>query len=426
MRGKTNVPPRLKPVINGDVRNFVVASGNTIAKGDFVSYVLNSQYTPFDSRTMTLVYKEEYDNVNHKYVLVFDVANSSPIIMLIQVSQGDLVVLDNYTVELSEGNGIHGAFVDGSYIYICDAPSSVSMGAKTVIAKKFEIVNDAVTFVQDYSQTITVSGSSYSGIVIGLAVKGSKVYIAVDYINSSGSTGSSSVRIFYGELGDDIPYNQYISSSGGGTKNSIVICTPYSFGTKLVFVDMVSGYGGRITIVDPTDNTIVNVESVAGFSVCDRFDSKICLASSTVAFYEIVNDEIVTLYNNSFVNYNSLMAVGRIEENKFVVLFTNPQKTLLFDFGETVQVTENSLNVIATPKESFNCILSDYNGHVLLDCTNAYGVVKYFGNVDETNGFVIGEPTNYVQSYNGSFTVGFAKTGGTAGDTIQVYVPHNS
>ena len=44
----------------------------------------------------------------------------------------------------------------------------------------------------------------------------------------------------------------------------------------------------------------------------------------------------------------------------------------------------------------------------------------------EEEEITIGRLTDTVESYSGGFTVGFAKTGGNAGDTIQVYVPQIS
>lgn len=430
MRGKTNIPPRLKPVINGDVENFVVASGNTIAKGDFVSYVLNNQYTQFDSRNMTLQYKYEYDEVNHKFFLAFTVTNASPVIMLVQVVNGGLVVLDS--VEAENVVYFGGACIDGNYLYVCQAPSSISYGAKDVIVKKYEIVNDEIVYLQDYTNTITISGSGYSGVVKGIVIKGSKVYFGVRYTSSS----NASVRLYYGELGEEIPYNKYVDLSSVGNKNAEVTrFVPYVDGNYIIIASTLfySNYlYSSIAAIDTTLQTITSndivEESVSGrITGCDKYGSKIfCTSDSAILITEFVNGVFTTLYSEQYVNYKSSI-IGRVSQDKFVVIFTNASKTRTFTIGETIQTVDNSLNSIVSENEgSLHYILSDFTTNILLECSNANGVVEYFGSIDETNGFVIGEPTNYVQSYNGSFTVGFAKTGGTAGDTIQVYVPHNS
>lgn len=430
MRGKTNIPPRLKPVINGDVENFVVASGNTIAKGDFVSYVLNNQYTSFDSRNMTLQYKYEYDEVNHKFLLAFTVTNASPVIMLVQVTNGELVVLDS--VEAENVVYFGGACIDGSYIYVCQAPSSISSGAANVVVKKYEIVNDEIVYLQDYTNTITISGSSVSGVVRGIAVKGSKVYFGVKYKSSS----YASVRLFYGEFGEEIPYNKYVDlASVGNNYADISHLVSYVDGNYIVIIgtlhytNYLSSFVVAIdtTLQTVTTNDLIKVNLNERLTGCDKYGSKIfCATNSGISIIEFANGAFTILYNEQYTNYKGSI-IGRVSQDEFVVYFTNASKTRTFTIGETIQTVDNSLNsIVMEVDSSLHYILSDFTTNVLLECSSANGVVKYFGNVDETNGFVIGEPTNYVQSYNGSFTVGFAKTGGTAGDTIQVYVPHNS
>lgn len=430
MRGKTNIPPRKQPVINGDVENFVVASGNTIAKGDFVSYVLNNQYTQFDSRNMTLQYKYEYDEVNHKFFLVFTVANASPVIMLAQVTQGDIVVLDSIDVELTQTYG--GACIDGDNIFVCDAPSSVSYGTKDVIVKKYSIVNDEIVFVQDYTNTLTISGSGVSGVVKGIAVKGLKIYFGVNYKDNS----YSRIRVYYGSLGEAIPYNRQVELYYSNKNTNVVHFIPYVIGNYIVVVSDLyysSSYQTFIiaaintTLQTMTDSDVVVIYNQSKLTGCDIFGSKICcVGNNGILIVSFDNGIFTTLYDERFVNYKGSV-VGRIAQDKIVVYFTNPNKTRTLTIGETIQHVDNEYNFIITENEnSLHYILSDFSNHVLLECSNANGVVKYYGSEDEQFGFVLGEPTNYVQSYNGGFTVGFAKTGGTAGDTIQVYVPHNN
>lgn len=219
-------------------------------------------------------------------------------------------------------------------------------------------------------------------------------------------------------------------------KNANVIhFIPYVIGNYIVVVSDLyySSYQSfavaaiDTTLQTMTDNDVVVIHKQSKLTGCDIFGSKICCVGNNGIFIVSFDNGIfTTLYDEQFVNYNGSV-IGRVSQDKIVVYFANPDKTRTFTIGETIQTVDNSLNfIINENEESLHYILSDFTTNILLECSSANGVVKYFGNIDETNGFVIGEPTNYVQSYNGSFTVGFAKTGGTAGDTIQVYVPHNS
>ena len=427
MRGKTNIPPRKAPVINGDLKNFIVESGNTIAKGDFVSYVLNSQYASFDARNMVLQYKYEYDEINHKFFLAFSIENANPVIMLVQVSQGDLVVLDSVQVQLTQVFG--GACIDGTNIYVCDAPSSISYGAGNVIAKKYVITNDEIVFSQDYTNTITITGSGNSGVVKGIAVKGSKVYIGVNYKTSS----YSYVYVYYGELGEAILYNTHVTLYSISNKNPNEIhFVPYVVGNYIIVIaDLYysTSQGSVIAAIDTTlqtlsDSDIIKVNGQRRITGCDIFGSKICIVDdSGILIVDFDNGVFTTLYNEQVANYQGAV-VGRIAQDKFVVYFTNPSKTRTFTFGETIQTVDNALNVIVTEVETgLHYILSDFTNHILLESSITNGVVKYYGNEDVQVGFIIGTPTNYVRSYDGGFTVGFAATGGTAGQTIQVYTP---
>ena len=70
MRGRTNVMQRKDPTINGLVRNFTVATGNTITKGDFVSYKLQAgKKTVTDYGTG--ISQKVYDKANGLYVALY-------------------------------------------------------------------------------------------------------------------------------------------------------------------------------------------------------------------------------------------------------------------------------------------------------------------------------------------------------------------
>jgi hypothetical protein len=430
MRGKTNIPPRLKPVINGDVRNFVVANGNTIAKGDFVSYVLNSQYSQFDSRKMTLEYKYEYDSVNHKFLLAFttSASYSTAIIMLVQVTQGDVVVLDSETVEFA--STFSGGCLDGNNVYVSGVQSQTVSGVNLSVSK-YEIVNYEITFVQNYSVTISVSlsGSAYA-YAKGIFVKGTKIYLGLVYRTSS---VGSNYRVYYGDLSDEATYNQYISRISTQYSYSVTVndlkFVGYVFGNYVVFIVAFQNASKfDVFAVDTTTQTVINSsvsysERLVGY---DIFNSMVCVVTTSRIIFANFSEGVFTvLYNEQVSNSGDSSVVGRIAQDKFVVCGST--KTRTFEFGETIQYVDNILNsFVQFNGFTLNHILSDYTTNIALVCSNTNGVVKYYGSETEENGFVVGEPTNYVQSYDGGFTVGFAKIGGNAGDTIQVYVPHTS
>ncbi len=430
MRGKTNIPPRKQPVINGETNNFVVAAGNTITKGDFVSYVLENDYSQFDARTMRLMYKYEYDEVNHKFVLAFSVVGASPILMLVQITQGSLVVLDSVTIEST--NGFRGAYCDGTNIYTCDCVDDFSSTTASVVVAKYQISNDEIEFVQNYTQSLAVASARH--MVTAIAVVGTKLYLFCRVVVSS---TSYSLRAYYTELGVDFSGSNYIDKSTVGV--GIFTTFLYVKGTNIVCVNGINGTSSSGTfrvylyLYDTLTNTSSGVTSYDDtLRACDFFGERLCIVSKTkIKFFEYSNGAFTSIYDATQSSNISVAVVGRISQDEYVVLSLGG-KTTLFELGDTIMTKENTLNSIVSAYSyssyapSVQYILSDFTTHILLECSASDGVVKYYGGLDENQGFVLGEPTNYVQEYNGGYTVGFAKTSGTGGDTIQVYTPLSS
>lgn len=429
MRGKTNIPPRKQPVINGETNNFVVAVGNTITKGDFVSYVLNNDYIQVDGRTMELVYKNEYDEVNHKFVLAFNVTGASPIVMLAQVANGSFTILDSVTVTVGASRKFVGAFTDGTYVYTCEAPTSFSSTTATINIVKYSVTNDELTLVQSYAPTLSVVSSYH--YPLGFAVVGTKVYFICRVAYSS---SQHRVYAYYAELGDNFTSASVTLVSAAPTTGTFV-ANLYVRGNYLIAITSVLAASSSGTsllslqVVNSTDNTLTNVNLGTGsdeWRASDMVGSRLCLVTKTnVKFLEYDSGSFTMVYNVAQASNVVTAVVGRVSQNEYVV-YSVGVGTTLYKLGETIQTVVNTLNSIAGVNGKNQYILSDFTTHILLECSSQYGLIEYFGGLDEQQGFVLGEPTNYVQEYNGGYTVGFAKTSGTGGDTIQVYTPLSS
>ena len=103
MIGRTNVPQRKSPTINGDIANFTVANGNTISVGDFVSYKLMEEIKTFNNNTYNKDFVLPYDEENDKYVVCLKggTGNTEKLIQLVQVVNGDVEILDTISVIVS-------------------------------------------------------------------------------------------------------------------------------------------------------------------------------------------------------------------------------------------------------------------------------------------------------------------------------------
>lgn len=430
MRGRTNIPPRKAPRVNGDLRNFVVSNGNTIVKGDFVSYVLNNNYVQFDTRNLVLKFKQEYDETNHKFVLVFSIPNSTDtLVVLAQVINGDLITLDSSSSEIT--NSFGGACVENGYLYLCDAPSSaITTLSVPIYIKKYDISNNELDLSQTYTQSFSLN-SGIQGTVLDLSVSGTTFYISL----KKRYTGSQSTTlcVIYGELGGSITDNNKIFNDlASNVASAPCFVDSYTVGSYILFVSSLSYSNSKKVTIYAMDTSTKNFtlqQSYSGeIAFCsDRFGSRFCLVETNkLKFFSFESGTYTLLYNES-KTFTSSAIVGRIGQNKYVVMITDsPYTTSEFIFGETIEKIDNTLNtVVANIVNSLHCVLSDYTTHVLVDCSQSNGVVKYYGG-ESNQGFVLGQPTNFVQSYTGGYVVGFANTGGTAGQTIQVYVPHSN
>lgn len=447
MRGRTNIPPRKAPEINGELKNFVVASGNTIAKGDFVSYVINGEYVNFDSRQLTLKYKCEYNEVDHKSVLVFDVTGGSPLVMLVQVKDGDLVVLDSKSVSIE--SSFVGVTVDGMKLYIADAPATVTNTNVNLIVNVFDIDNtqDTITLSQQVTMTINSGSSSNTMYISGIGIRSTTLFLCyVDYFAPTSGNKYLYYKVRLGTLGGSMSSTivtlDTVQVSSSTNTNE---CYVYGIAGNVVITASLSAGNHNKTIVT-TFSTSAQLDSEtfdAKLLVSDKFGLKLCVfttgTSSTnyIRFITIdINGNISIDFgeNANPVNSKGYVFLGRTGVSKYVVMtYYNSSPVRIVTKEYTIEGTVTSVtyedNVVMLPNTtSVQCIFSDYTTNVVLEVTptsGSRGTVKYYGTSTE-NGFVLGRPSNTVKSYDGGYTVGFANTSGTAGQTIQVYTPYDS
>lgn len=447
MRGRTNIPPRKAPEINGELKNFVVASGNTIAKGDFVSYVINGEYVNFDSRQLTLKYKCEYNEVDHKSVLVFDVAGANPLVMLVQVKDGDLVVLDSKSVGMT--NVLVGVTVDGMKLYVADAPATITNTNANLIVNVFDIdnVEDTITLSQQVTMSINSGSSSNTMYISGIGIRSTTLFLCyVDYYAPTSGNKYLYYKVRLGTLGGSMSSTivtlDTVQVSSSTNTNE---CYVYGIAGNVVITASLSAGNHNKTIVT-TFSTSAQLDSEtfdAKLLVSDKFGLKLCVfttgTSSTnyIRFITIDIDGNISIdfgENTNPVNSKGYVFLGRTGASKYVVMtYYNSSPVRIVTKEYTIAGTVTSVtyedNVVMLPNTtSVQCILSDYTTNVVLEVTPTggnRGTVKYYGTSTE-NGFVLGRPSNTVKSYDGGYTVGFANTSGTAGQTIQVYTPYDS
>ena len=463
MRGRTNIPNRKDPIINGDVENFVVAENNTITRGDFVSIVRSTQYRKLnDVKNLNIVYKKTYDVVNKK-ALVVSLANSVFYATIFQCTSNGVVVLNQVALNINGTTNIKFDFnIDTNSLYYMYQVGSAHQEYNNV--HKYSIVNDELVEQSTISLPLPTDG------MYGFAVFGVEENIAFVH----GSSGGQSFRIYsknsnneYVQTLNDVSSVTNFSSNYGGIRfvgsgDGCVIVVGYSTQSGSNGYHIVKFYN-----FSSANGTIDRLEIFAsGSDFQSGFDAQVgdgvfyftnnvkYSASSGSSYWYRPRIGIIDISSNNLtIKYFQEIAtitpswsgwcIDLVDDNTFVVQSFSRYGTATYGKGETgiVVVKENQQGAYTCIMQSFQEINLPSGGSVAFAING--GIKSVVFSVDQTyyspatysNGIVeasfnivgedivFGEPTNYVKAYDGVNAIGFAKIDGNAGDTIQVYVP---
>lgn len=457
MRGRTNIPNRKDPIINGDVENFVVAANNTITKGDFVSVVRNGDYRVLNELQYTVLYKKLYDVVNKKMVVV---AKSSGGVfyafLMKQNSSGSVEIIDS--ISLDTQNAVKCFFdfnVSTNSLYYKLNVSTNHSDYRNI--HKYSIVNDE--FVVQPNLVIPLTGNPLTGF----AVFGVEENFAYTHSSSySYFAVYSVVNNQYQKVVNDITIPKTAQYVMSGDNCVIVIGEANNSGSIIYKFYNFSLTGSTGTISQTTlnfSNTINSAETndmqIVGNTLYLLINVRSNASSSSIYWYRPIvgifdlsgNPMTVKFYNNfttvtpswchwwidygdannviihSVSNYGT--ATYGYGVTGMIVLTKNEQDLFSFIVGEfqNISLTQNGMIGFMDNGEIKSVVFtSDYS--TTSGAVPSRGVIEYSFSVGE-NEILFGQPTNFVKAYDGS-SIGFAKTDGVAGDTVQIYVPHNN
>ena len=462
MRGRTNIPNRKDPIINGDVENFVVAENNTIARGDFVSVVRNGTYRVLTDVNLIVMYKKLYDVVNKKAIIVARTENDIYYGLIIKYTSGGSEIINQ--VPLDNIFSTYAKFDFNIYNNILYFVNNVGTGHQSYgNVYSYAIVNDELV-AQD---VITLPNKPNDGI-IGLAVFGTNQDIAIIH----GTTAL--FRVYSKNSNNEYVYKLYDTDSVTNlTSNGFYFAGSGDNCVIIVGNSNQSGADGHHIVkfynYSSSDATISKLEIVpSGMSFSDGYEAQIigdvfyfvidCKYSASggssywfrpkVGIVDISLDNLMVKYFNEFSTINPSWYGWRIDygdENTVIVHDISRYGTATYGYGVTgvIILTESEQGVynavvgefkeINTPQDGGVAFMDGGELKIVAFTTSssgsvsisAVGVVEYSFSVvgDE---IVFGEPTNFVKSYDGKGYIGFAKTGGGAGDTVQIYVPVSS
>lgn len=468
MIGRTNVPQRKSPTINGDIANFTVANGNTISVGDFVSYKLVEEIKTFNNNTYTKDFVLPYDEENDKYVVCLNVGtgNTEKLIQLVQVVNGDVEILDTISVIVSSGYEISFDVYNGSMWYVKSA--TISSNTLTFTVGNINIQNDefvdGVDLTGSCSTASVVSNISapttafvrngrifFSGYVTSGTGSSRKVARYCYWVKQSGGVYSVEGSCQTSNITSAISnlYHEFCSMQ----QNDIITVDKsggvYCYVSLIVYdsVNDTYSFGNSVYVQTGTYSQsfaqYVNIaynKQYLGLTLGYGNSSFVCdLKVYTVSngvLTKIVDTSVSGVYSaNSYpkvfcLKGNSFVCVSGVEGASYIGKYCKVLCCDIDEYGVSTVATkyvENTANeeneicanvsfVIPVSKTSF------------LTYGNKGGATKYFKSlIDYDNNSVsFGEFGNVVESYSGNFNVGFAKTSGVGGDTIQVYIPHQN
>lgn len=427
MRGRTNVMQRKDPTINGLVRNFTVATGNTISKGDFVSYKLYDEKITVKSGTVFYLGQKVYDELHYRNIVKQRIGNQYYLV-LVDTSE-------NYEeVAALSFEGVFYYEVSNGYVYVLDAYNR--------LLKVYNIVSDEFVLIDEVSLPST-DYNSFGGMNI---------------INSQGTVGIFGYKYVYQTNtqyyypinfdGTTITMGQAITvaTNIGYYGNPIECMTAYYGDNKFVIFGkakagtssstyyprlMLCEYNnGAISVLGTTDVTSY-LSSI--FSTLDLQirNGLVILTGSTTASSTLTNGAAYLFYvdsNNNFAYITYKLLTLSVESANFITDEIVNVEGYIYTWNNSSKVLKLWSGTDPNPVGKGAMFLkpgSQFVG-VYTDSTPlAYKFSVFVYDVAEEE-IAIGRLTDTVESYSGGFTVGFAKTGGSAGSTIQVYVPQLS
>jgi len=431
MRGRTNITQRKQPVINGQLEQFVVENNNVITKGDFVSVVHGSEVTLVSSNP-TPTEKYIVDKQSGKYI-VYDKLHS--MLYLIQCVGDEVTILDSLNI---------GGYTSSIPHMVCYDANLNQLTLYNGEWCEYTITNDEFVFVKNFTSFSFMAGNNES-------VSAESVLAIIPFpdsyflVFSASISGNSTYKYVYcgicdKQLTTNIYKTQAISyQSFQGRDNSVV---KTENGNVFVFLHLYYSQHYYYLHHFKIDGANTVRSQVYYQYSSSSIDNKICTfnGSNTICFanglysYYFYVDEGTTWKQLQFSisksvasSYSPFCSVSFIDDDKLLNVWGNTRDGnhfVVYEYDENLEsFVEVQNNTDVSNETILGLFVKTTTGLYLMfkDAgSNSWGFrVLYYNN----GVYQFGLPTNKVRSYDGASALGFAASGGNAGDTILVYVP---
>ncbi len=421
MRGRTNITQRRQPTINGQVQQFVVESGNTIAKGDFVSVVLGNEITQVSANEIP---KRKFvvDKTNGKYIVC-----STSMAYLIQCVGEQLTILDSLSI-------VNNIVYHPTYDAVLNK-FTLWNGSDWC---EYTITNDEFVFVKNFTTFTCLKGSNErveKGDVLAIVPLTDGYF----FFFNADLTTTTSYKYLYCAITDM------------QVATRIYKTDPYSYQSLQNGCDIVKTENGNIFLlintyyskhylylyyfyINGANTTRTQIKGdYSSFSMGSDFFFN---GSNTICFqnrYFYLDEGTVykkldlEIYHSASSSSSPFDTVSFIDDDKLLNIWGNTNDGnhfVVYELDEDLETfTEVQNNTDVSNEKSLGFFVKTTTGLYLMfkSPTNNYWgfrVLNYSNGV-----YQFGTATNRVRSYDGASAIGFAAGGGNAGATIPVYIP---
>lgn len=487
MRGRTNVTQRSGTVqVNGQIKEYEVADGNTISVGDFVSFSKNIEDPVVVENFTNNLFSQKIYIDDSTYILIVDGSKlsvikngvvvdslSSFIFVYLSVSNKVLAIDSNNNISVYKFDVITNKLIlqytksnveiyntyNNTYKnlfelngHLLSLTYSSSSGSS---AKLFSVTDEDIVLLQ----TVKLSSRYYfNGTGVGFYRNG-VLSIFNSYMDSSGDT-----TISYFKLGDDniIVEDGYISVNNLFTGlnsfkkiRQISIIDSNSYLVQFSDVQAVT-YGGNAEtlFVFLRYNNLNKIEVEYNFkpsgyigTSASSYDYPYKTDGKLISIITLGNDKFLGLTSTVLMNNSFVIGTSKGEDaqqNKSIMLYCiyeiqngnliqtsnwmeliSLRDVVLKSRYYTIKYLRPDVSYFIKNGSEYKIIFGITSGSISASTDDNYYLSQLLSINLSVKNDNVADISNKVSLYNGG-AIGFAKTGGTAGQTIQVYVPNES
>lgn len=421
MRGRTNISSGGGAVVNGDIQNYEVAPNNIIGAGDFVQLQYESNYKHiFPNNTSKACIKIPFTN---KYILAFQLGDNSAYGVGMYEFKNNILesVSEIITTNILKLNEI--ILLDNDYAAISGSTNSTADYFNLITTIKINTTDNTLIISKNNGV-----GHNYFTLFnnkIYLIYKQFSKYAIYDCFEYSISEG-----VLTQTKKSEVSFNRYSNSIKGYVKiNENIIGIAYESRATATAGEY-SYVIQQIILPESTNDVFSSGKSIV-------IDSNYTQKSVFVGVFHFSDDYfgvydyngVITVYDRNFLkittanySYDAFLYHRFVNIQRDVVLLVANSKVIRIEFDQTIKKINLSNSFVMDGfSQDYNTpaavILKD-NIYMLI-LNDGYYCLSYVNDILQE-----GYPglTTKVKQYE-NYIEGFAKTGGSSGETIQVYVP---